>query len=83
MITISILINGQPLYTRSAFRLEGKQGEVCKYKCDDGSIITHNYDDGAVELGHKLLNTIKELKRQKIKAQIEILKEVLENDNKL
>lgn len=80
MITISILINGQPLYTRSAFRLEGKQGEVCKYKCDDGSIITHNYDDGAVELGHKLLNTIKELKRQKIKAQIEILKEVLEND---
>lgn len=65
MITISILINGQPLYTRSAFRLEGKQGEVCKYKCDDGSIITHNYDDGAVELGHKLLNTIKELKRNK------------------
>lgn len=63
MITVSILINGQPLYTRSAFRLEGKQGEVCKYKCDDGSIITHNYDDGAVELGHKLLNTIKELKR--------------------
>ena len=48
MITISILINGQPLYTRSAFRLEGKQGEVCKYKCDDGSIITHKYDDGAV-----------------------------------
>lgn len=45
MITISILINGQPLYTRSAFRLEGKKGEVCKYKCDDGSIITHNYDD--------------------------------------
>lgn len=80
MITISILINGQPLYTRSAFRLEGKQGEVCKYKCDDGSIITHNYDDGAVELGHKLLSTIKELKRQKLKAQIEILKEVLEND---
>lgn len=65
MITVSILINGQPLYTRSAFRLEGKQGEVCKYKCDDGSIITHNYDDGAVELGHKLLNTIKELKRWK------------------
>ena len=71
MITISILINGQPLYTCSAFRLEGKQGEVCKYKCDDGSIITHNYDsiithnydDGAVELGHKLLNTIRELKR--------------------
>lgn len=64
MITVSILINGQPLYTRSAYRLEGKQGEVCKYKCDDGSIITHNYDDGAVKLAHKLLDTIKELSAQ-------------------
>lgn len=64
MITVTILINGQPLYTRSAFRLEGKQGEVCKYKCDDGSIITHNYNDGAVQLAHKLLDTIKELSIQ-------------------
>lgn len=64
MITISILINGQPLYTRSAFRTEGKQGEVCKYKCDDGSVITHNYNDGAVKLAHKLLDTIKELSAQ-------------------
>lgn len=64
MITVSILINGQPLYTRSAFRIDGKQGEVCKYKCDDGSIITHNYNDGAVKLAHKLLDTIKELSIQ-------------------
>lgn len=64
MITVSILINGQPLYTRSAFRLEGKQGEVCKYKCDDGSIIIHNYDDGAIELGHKQLQNLKEFIEQ-------------------
>ena len=64
MLTVSILINGQPIYTRSAFRLEGKKGEECKYKCDDGSIITHNYNDGAVKLAHKLLDTIKELSIQ-------------------
>lgn len=30
------------------------------YACDDGSIINHDYEDGAVELAHKMLKTIKE-----------------------
>lgn len=64
MLTVSILINGQPLYTRSCFR--EKWG---KYKCDNGDIITHNYDDGAVALAHKLLDTITELKRPKINPE--------------
>lgn len=46
MITVAVLINGQPIYTRSAVRESGSISEICTYRCDDGSIITHTYDDG-------------------------------------
>ena len=69
MFTVSILINGQPLYTRSCFR--EKTGI---YKVDDGSIIEHEYNDGAIVLAHKLLDTIKELQREdKIKELADII----------
>jgi hypothetical protein len=55
MLTVAILKNGNPLVARSARRT--KPGE---YLCDDGTVIQHNYDDGAVELAVKLLRTIKE-----------------------
>jgi len=35
---------------------------VVKYESDDGSIILHNPDDGAVKLAIKMLETIKERK---------------------
>lgn len=74
MITVSILINGQPIYTRSAVRKRGCIGEVCAYKCDDGSIIEHHYDDGAVTLAHKMLDTIKEpSKEERQKRRVEEL----------
>jgi len=60
MITVNILINGQPLFTRSAWRTKGKSGEKCTYKLDDGSTVKHNYDDGAIPLAKKLLDTIQE-----------------------
>lgn len=60
MITVSVLINGEPIYARSAVRIAGEAGEVCTYACDDGTELTHNYNDGAVKLAHKLLDTIKE-----------------------
>ena len=73
MLTVTILINGQPLYTRSCFReYEGK------YRVDDGSIIEHSYDDGAIKLAHKLLNTIKELKRPKNNELLEECKKLIE-----
>ena len=78
MITVSILINGNPIYTRSAIRESGSIGEVCAYKCDDGSIITHHYDDGAVTLAHKMLDTIKEpSKEEKQKKRLEDILNVL------
>lgn len=64
MITVSILINGQPIYTRSARRKIGAPGEICIYECDNGSTITHDYDAGAVSLAHKMLDTIKELSKK-------------------
>lgn len=30
------------------------------YRIDDGTLIKHNYDDGAVKLSIKMLKTIKE-----------------------
>ena len=60
MITVSILINGEPLFTRSAYRIAGSPGEICRYKCDDGSFIEHYYNAGAVSLAKKMLDTIDE-----------------------
>lgn len=78
MITVSILINGQPIYTRSATREAGSTDEVCTYKCDDGSILVHCYADGAVSLAHQMLDTIKEpSKEERLKKKLdEILKSV-------
>ena len=60
MITVAILINGQPIMARSAVRKKrvGKYG--CLYEVDDGSYITHKPKDGAIKLAIELLKTIKE-----------------------
>ena len=64
MITVSILINGKPIFTRSATRQEDYVFEIDQntYKVDTGEIIKHNYKDGVVVLAKKLLDTIKEEK---------------------
>jgi len=61
MITVNILINGQPIFTRSAVRTH--TGKMNHYACDDGTVIRHEYDHGAVRLAMKMLKTIKEPKR--------------------
>lgn len=59
MLTVSILINGEPIFTRSVVnRIKSKGG----YVCDDGTVIKHNPKDGAVSLAIKALKTIKEPK---------------------
>ena len=59
MLTVSIYVNGIPIYTRSVVnRIEEKGG----YVCDDGSLIVHDPEDGAVELAIKALQTIKEVR---------------------
>lgn len=77
MLTVSILINGQPLYTRSCYReTDGKDG-INQYRVDDGSVIEHKYDDGAIELAHKLLDTMHDLRRQQVEKQIERFAEII------
>lgn len=69
MLTVSILINGHPLYTRSCFREE--EG---KYRVDDGSVVLHSYNDGAIVLAHKLLDTMYELRRkEKLNKFLELI----------
>lgn len=65
MITVSISINGQVIFCRSAVNQgeasphEGLNGVHC-YKVDDGTMIKHRRSDGAVPLAIKLLKTIHE-----------------------
>jgi hypothetical protein len=61
LITVAILINGNPIAARSAVNTlsENAKGKTL-YRVDDGSIVNHKPDDGAVKLAIKLLQTIKE-----------------------
>jgi len=60
MITVTILINGHPIYTRSAVN-KGKFNKMYhRYEVDDGSEIAHRRKEGAVVLAKKMLDTIKE-----------------------
>lgn len=63
MITVAILINGNPIMARSAVNkgCKNEKGET-RYRCDDGSHIMHKREDGAVKLAKKLLDTIVENK---------------------
>ncbi len=66
MITVSILINGQPIFTRTAVN-EGeyigglkKSKGYYRYKLDDGTILIHKQEHGAVKLAKMMLDTIQE-----------------------
>ena len=61
MITVSILINGQPIFTRSARNQDNEKDEKgeTKYITDAGDVIWHKRCDGAVELAKAMLDTIK------------------------
>ena len=58
MLTVSILINGHPVYTRS---MVNRIDEFGAYVCDDGTLIEHDPADGAVALAIKALRTIHEV----------------------
>lgn len=62
MITVSILINSQPIFTRSAHRRTSRHNKDGKfaYLLDTGEVIYHDYTDGAVKLAQEMLKTIKE-----------------------
>lgn len=62
VISVTIYINGQPIIARSAVRKEKgtRKGKISHYMCDEGTIIEHAYDDGAIPLVKKMLDTVKE-----------------------
>ena len=61
MITVAILINGNPLMARSATNTlnETPDGRQI-YMLDTGERMVHRREDGAVKLAIKMLKTIKE-----------------------
>lgn len=60
MLTVVIMINGEPVFTRSAVRVEDLEDNHGRYEVDEGSELVHDRDEGAVELARKLLDTIDE-----------------------
>lgn len=68
MITVAILINGNPIAARNAVNQgrEDSKGRTA-YLTDSGEIIYHYVEDGAVVLAHALLDLIKNDKPSKRK----------------
>lgn len=65
MITVAILINGQPIMARSAVNVgKIRSKKYTTYQLDDGSEVIHEESAGAVALAMKMLQTIKEVKRR-------------------
>lgn len=62
MITVSIFINGAPIFTRSGHRRTKKWAKGTKdaYLIDTGEQLYHNQNDGVVKLAIAMLETIKE-----------------------
>jgi len=66
VLTVSVSINGNPLYTRSCVNRTSKHRSKCKtkninaYEVDDGRVILHNVDHRAVKLAIEMLKGIKE-----------------------
>jgi hypothetical protein len=59
MLTVTILVNGQPVYTRSARRQSDKIKKVNEYITDSGDVIKHRYNAGIIPLAKAILDTIK------------------------
>lgn len=71
MITVAILINGQPIITRSAVNISEERDTkrfTQIYEVDDGRIINHNYDDGAIPLAIKMLEGVNEVGSESTKS---------------
>lgn len=60
MISVIILINGNPIMGRSAVNIEQCSSGYHKYKLDDGKTLLHRREDGAVKLAIEMLKCIKE-----------------------
>lgn len=73
MITVQVQINGNTVFSRSAVRVELLEDNHGRYEIDEGSILTHDRDDGAVELAKKLLDTVDEPGNSSIESDEEFV----------
>ena len=76
MITVSISINGEPIYARTAVnrgrhKIAPESNKVTKYELDTKKMIYHNPNDGVIVLAKKMLDTIHEVKKQQINKYVE------------
>lgn len=65
MITVTVAINGNVLVHRGAVNVseEGLADDrVHTYKSDDGTVIKHRRDEGAVALAIKMLRRVREVR---------------------
>lgn len=62
MITVTIAINDQVIYARSAVNKGyiDDVSDICAYAVDEGSTIEHSRGAGAIVLAKAMLDTIKE-----------------------
>lgn len=68
MITVSISINGSVVAARSARNTgniprpsKGEDGTWCSYLMDDGNVLFHRREDGAIKLAGMMLEKVKEI----------------------
>ena len=59
MISVVIKINGKAITGRSAVRKVTNPDGNHEYHVDDGRLISHQYNDGAIKLAIKMLEGIK------------------------
>lgn len=62
MMNVTIAINCNPLYTRTAVNITPDGRDYCEYKLDDGTIIKHKRSEGAKALAKKMIDTIEEVR---------------------
>jgi hypothetical protein len=60
MITVIVLINGQPIFTRSARNIKYIAEDLYEYKVDTGKILFHHRDIGFIPLAKMMLDIIDE-----------------------
>lgn len=59
MLTVAILINGNPIVAKNAVNKGTRDDGMTEYLTDSGETILHKRGDGAVVLARKLLDTIR------------------------
>jgi hypothetical protein len=61
MISVTVSINGNPIYTRSARNIGEDDDGVYKYKLDTGDILYHKRSDGFMPLVKQMLETVRDI----------------------